>query len=110
MIDMLARQPDPLLDLAGAPALLDLALETERRRVARVEPQHFLDLLERERIFLFFEPRAGALHQLRNRALPRHLIDLRPQHRQLRVDGAFGLELADDLAGKLVIAAFERLR
>ena len=42
-----------LLDLPLASALVDLGLEAERGRVARVALQDFLNLLERERVFVF---------------------------------------------------------
>ena len=35
----------------------------------------------------------------------RDLVDLRPEQRDLRIDVALGLELADDLARELVVAA-----
>ena len=38
-----------------------------------------------------------------------HLVDLGAQHRDLRIDVALGLELGDDLAGKLEIAFLQRL-
>src|SRR5215471_5447405 len=106
---MLAGELDPLLDLALAAPIFDLALEPERRDVGGIELQHPLQLLQRQWIFLLLVSRAGALEKLRHGFLSRHLINLRAQQRDLRVEVAFSLELADDLAGELVVALLEGL-
>ena len=74
---MLPRQLNPLLDLALAAAVVDLALEPERGDVGRVELEHFLKLLERERILFFLVPGSCALEQLRDGLLTGDLVDLR---------------------------------
>ena len=84
-------------------ACLDLAAQAERRHVAGIELEHFLELLERQRVFGLLKACACALQELGDRLLPHDLIDLCPQHRDLRIDVAFGLELADNFTGELII-------
>ena len=110
VVDVLPRQLDPLFDLALAAAILDLALEPERGDVGRIELQHFLQLLQRQRILFLLVPGPCALEQLADGLLTRDLVDLGAQQRDLRIDVALGLELGDDLAGKLEVALLERLR
>src|SRR5262245_34254389 len=107
---VLFRQSHPLLYLPFAAPIVDLALEAERLHVAGIHLEDFMDLLQREWILFFFVSGARAFDQLGNRSPPDTLIELRSQQRDLRIDVAAGLQFAENLAGELVVAGFERLR
>ena len=78
VVHVLARQLHPFLDLPIVPPSLDFAAQPERGDVAGIELEHFLQLLERERILGLFKARACAVEELGDRLLPYDLIDLRP--------------------------------
>jgi hypothetical protein len=107
---VLFRQPYPLFDLPFAAPIVNFALEAECLHVAGIHLEDFMDLLQRERILLFFVSGACAFEQLGNRSPPDILIELRSQQRDLRIDVAAGLQFAENLAGELIVAGFERLR
>lgn len=69
-----------------------------------IDLQHFLNLLQRQRKFLFFAARARAVHQLPRRFLPDALIELHPQNGHFRVDMTLGLEFGQNLGRELQVA------
>ncbi len=109
IVDVLSRQPVPVLDLPFAAPIFDSALERQSRRIVRLDLQSFLQLLQGERIFLLLESRPCRIEQLPQSLAPHGSIKLSPQRSHSRIHVAFGLQLSENFSGKLQIAILQRL-
>ena len=109
IVDVLPRQAIPVIDLAFAAPVFNPALQAKRGGIVRLDLQSFLQLLQRERIFFFFKPRAGGIEQLRKSFSPDRAVELAAQRANGSVHVAFGLEFAQDFSGKLEVAFFQGL-
>ena len=100
-LHMFLHQPEPVIHLAFTAVALDVALETERIGIVRLDPQHLLDFLQSQGILFLLEACARAFQQLADHLLARGLIDLQAQHRHVRIDVPFGFQLAQNLDREL---------
>ena len=108
ILGVLPRQPEPALDLRFAARAFDLRPQAERLRVPRFQFQGLLDFLQRQRIFLHFEPAARRFEQSADALLSHRRVNPHPQQLQFRVEVALRLEFVDDLQGELRIALGQR--
>src|SRR5271155_3892770 len=61
IVDVLAREAIPVVDLALAAPVFNAALQGQRGGVVGLDLQRLLQLLESERVFLFFKTRSSGV-------------------------------------------------
>ena len=98
------RQTHPALDLPLVALLLNGSPHGMRIGVFRVYFQNLLQFFERQRNLVLFHASSGRFQKLPNLLLPRGLIDLQTEQRDLRVNMPFRLELNEDLGSELAVA------
>jgi len=108
IIDVLAREAIPVIDLAFTAPVFNSALESQCSGVIRFNLQSLLQFLKGEWIFFLFKPRTGGVQQLRECFSPDRAIELPPERANGSVHVAFGLEFAENFSCELKIAFLQR--
>jgi hypothetical protein len=103
VFDVLARQAKPVIDLLIGAAALNAGSQAECFRVSWINLQHFLQLLQRQRVFLLFEARASVSDELGQGILTKSLLDSSLHGGDCWIKMTFGLKLAQYFRGKLQI-------
>ena len=109
VVYVLARQLEPVLDLLRAALAFDFDLQRQGFGVGRVKLQNLLQFLQGQGVFLFRIAAPGGFEQLGDGLAAQRLVDAPGERPDGRVQVPLGLDLAQDLGGKIEFPFLERL-
>src|SRR5258708_5091204 len=109
IVDVLARQSIPVINLTFAAPVFDAALQSESGGIVRLNLQSLLQFLEGERIFLLLKSRPRGIEQLRKGLATDRAVEAAARRPNGIVHVAFGLKLAKNFARKLKVSFFKSL-
>src|SRR5258708_13851385 len=110
IVDVLARQSIPVINLTFAAPVFDAALQSESGGIVRLNLQSLLQFLEGERIFLLLKSRPRGIEQLRKGLATDRAFEAPPRIPNGIVLVASVLKLPTSFARKLKVSFFNTLR